>query len=96
MAPNVPTTSARVCFTSTTPMGSFSRSWLSMACWNAGVSLMLSRTHKPTNTKSELARNGIRQPQALNASSPMADRTSRMTIRLRNRPSVAVVWIHDV
>jgi hypothetical protein len=41
-------------------------------------------------------RNGMRQPQSAKASSPVMVRTPRMTIRLRNRPSVAVVWIHDV
>ncbi len=38
----------------------------------------------------------MRQPQALKASSPMLVRTSRMTIRLRNSPAVAVVWIQLV
>ena len=40
--------------------------------------------------------NGMRQPQAAKASSPISVRVPRMTSRLMNRPIVAVVWIHDV
>ena len=41
-------------------------------------------------------RNGMRQPQSAKASSPIAVRTPRITSSDRNRPSVAVVWIHEV
>ncbi len=42
------------------------------------------------------SRNGTRQPQAANVSGVMLRRRPRMTISDRNRPTVAVVWIHDV
>ncbi len=37
--------------------------------------------------------NGTRQPQILNASSPTALRTIRITASERKSPSVAVVWM---
>ena len=37
----------------------------------------------------------MRQPQSAKASSPMQVRVPRITSSDRNRPSVAVVWIHD-
>ncbi|MOA67445.1 hypothetical protein D3C78_1946300 [compost metagenome] len=42
------------------------------------------------------SRNGMRQPQASKASVPKAVRQARITSNDRNRPSVAVVWIHEV
>jgi hypothetical protein len=41
-------------------------------------------------------RNGTRQPHSLNAASPKNCLTPMMTTSERNRPSVAVVWIHEV
>ena len=38
----------------------------------------------------------MRQPQSLNAASPIAVRMPRMISSAMNRPSVAVVWIHEV
>lgn len=40
-------------------------------------------------------RNGMRQPQSSN-DGPLSSRTTRITMSDRNRPIVAVVWIHDV
>ncbi|MNJ81676.1 hypothetical protein D3C77_805930 [compost metagenome] len=42
------------------------------------------------------SRNGIRQPQASKASVPRIVRQARITSNDRNRPRVAVVWIHEV
>ena len=39
---------------------------------------------------------GTRQPQSANASSPMAVRVPKITIKLKNKPKVAVVWIQEV
>ena len=64
--------------------------------WNTGLSLSFSRNHSETTRSTIETRNGIRQPQALKASSPIWVRTARMTIRLRKRPRVAVVWIQLV
>ena len=41
-------------------------------------------------------RNGTRQPQAANCSGVSDRRSARMTSSERNRPTVAVVWIHEV
>ena len=38
----------------------------------------------------------MRQPQSAKAASPISVRVPRITISDRNRPSVAVVWIHEV
>jgi hypothetical protein len=63
---------------------------------NAGVSFRLSRIHTETMSSRNDSRNGTRQPQSLNAASPRNSLQARMTISERNRPSVAVVWIHEV
>ena len=51
-------------------------------------------TEMPSSTMD--SRKGIRQPQSAKACSPMEVRTPRITSSDRNRPSVAVVWIHEV
>jgi hypothetical protein len=63
---------------------------------NAGDSFIDRRIHTEMASSRMDTMNGTRQPQSANAASPMTVRVPRMTIRLRNRPSVAVVWIHDV
>ena len=61
-----------------------------------GDSLSWSLIHSEMPSSRIETRNGIRQPQSANAASPRAVRVSRMTIRDRKRPPVAVVWIQDV
>ena len=64
---------------------------------NAGVSLRLRRIQTDTISSSNDSRNGIRHPQPLlKVSSPRKDLVAMMTISDRKRPSVAVVWIHEV
>jgi hypothetical protein len=63
---------------------------------NTGLSSSFSRIHRETPRSRIETRKGMRQAQALNTSSPSIVRTARMTIRLRKRPSVAVVWIQLV
>ena len=41
-------------------------------------------------------RNGTRQPHSAKAASPISVRVPRITSSDRNRPIVAVVWIHEV
>ena len=62
----------------------------------AGDSFIDRRIHTLTASRAIETMNGIRQPQSAKAASPMAVRVPRMTISDRNRPSVAVVWIHEV
>ena len=64
--------------------------------WKAGDSFIDRRIQTEIASSAIEIRNGMRQPQAWNASSPSTLRVTRMTISDRNRPSVAVVWIHDV
>jgi hypothetical protein len=64
--------------------------------WKAGDSESESRIHTEMASSAIETRNGMRQPQSMKACSPSQVRTPRMTKRLRNRPSVAVVWIHEV
>ena len=63
---------------------------------NTGDSFSCIRIHTDTASSRIDATNGTRQPQLPNASSPMNVRTPRITSSDRNRPSVAVVWIHAV
>ena len=65
-------------------------------CLNTGDSSSARRIHTETPSSTIDRRNGIRQPQASNASLPSASRQARITISERKSPSVAVVWIHDV
>ena len=62
----------------------------------AGDSFIDSRIHTEIPSSTTEIRNGTRQPQSAKASSPIAVRVPRITISDRNRPSVAVVWIHAV
>ncbi|KAF1043581.1 MAG: hypothetical protein GAK38_03917 [Xylophilus sp.] len=64
--------------------------------WKAGDSDSVRRIHTETASSRIDTANGMRQPQAAKASSPVKVRVPRITIRLRNRPSVAVVWIQAV
>ena len=54
---------------STVTIGTSTRSLRLSASRNTGVSVIVSRTYRPTPTSSELARNGRRQPKAKNCSS---------------------------
>src|SRR6476469_1555331 len=62
----------------------------------AGDSFIDRRIQTDTASRNTETRKRTRQPQAANASAPMAVRVPRITISDRNRPRVAVVWIHDV
>ena len=62
----------------------------------AGDSLSCRRIQSDTPSSTTETKNGTRQPQAAKLASPTAVRVKRMTSSDRNRPSVAVVWIHDV
>src|SRR3954463_13812662 len=62
----------------------------------AGDSFMLRRIHTLTASRKIETRNGTRQPQSAKASSPIQVRVPRITSSDRNRPIVAVVWIHEV
>ena len=64
--------------------------------WKTGLSFSFSRIHMETARRTAETRKGIRQPQALKASSPTWVRTRMITIRDRKRPRVAVVWIQLV
>jgi len=57
--------------------------------WNAGVSLMRRRIHRPTATRIALPRNGRRQPQAKNAASSSVAAISRNVPVARKNPSGA-------
>ena len=61
-----------------------------------GLSLRLRRIHMETPSRTREMRKGMRQAQALKASSPKWVRVTTMTTRERNRPTVAVVWIQAV
>ncbi|MNH41500.1 hypothetical protein D3C79_1030130 [compost metagenome] len=63
---------------------------------NTGDSLSCMRMYTEIASSRIDSRNGMRQPQASNASVPNAVRQARITSNDRNRPSVAVVWIHEV
>src|SRR3978361_2322092 len=62
----------------------------------AGDSFIDRRIHTEMPSSSTDTRKGTRQPQAENASSPVAKRVPRITSSDRKKPSVAVVWIHAV
>jgi len=62
----------------------------------AGDSFIDRRIHTLTASRAIDKMNGTRQPQSAKASSPRKVRVPRITISDRNRPSVAVVWIHEV
>ncbi|MNP07985.1 hypothetical protein D3C76_1000370 [compost metagenome] len=63
---------------------------------NTGDSLSCRRMYTETISSRIDSRKGIRQPQASNASVPSTVRQARITSSERNRPRVAVVWIHEV
>ena len=64
--------------------------------WNAGDSFRDSRIQTEIPSSMKESRNGMRHPQAAKSSLLMTFWMIRMTTSDRNRPSVAVVWIHDV
>ncbi|MNT62638.1 hypothetical protein D3C72_2003760 [compost metagenome] len=64
--------------------------------WNTGDSLSCRRMYTETISSRIDNRNGIRQPHASKASVPSVVRQARITSSERNRPRVAVVWIHEV
>ncbi|MCY1451929.1 hypothetical protein D9M71_688190 [compost metagenome] len=63
---------------------------------NTGDSLSCRRMYTEMISNRIDSRNGIRQPQASKASVPRIVRQARITSNDRNRPRVAVVWIHEV
>ncbi|MCY1443764.1 hypothetical protein D9M71_601970 [compost metagenome] len=63
---------------------------------NTGDSLSCRRMYTETISSRIDSRKGIRQPQASKASVPSTVRQARITSSERNRPRVAVVWIHEV
>ena len=63
---------------------------------NTGLSSSCIRIHSDTPSSTTETRNGMRQPQALNASSPIEVRMPITISSARNNPSVAVVWIQLV
>ena len=64
--------------------------------WNSGDSCSLSRIQIETASRMAESRNGMRQPQAAKVGSPCVVRTPSTSSSAMNRPTVAVVWIHDV
>src|SRR3546814_17883468 len=68
------------------------RSCCSIAFWNAGVSWMRSRTYRPMNTSSELARNGMRQPKLKNSASLSVSDNNRNTPPAQRKPSGEPSW----
>ena len=64
--------------------------------WKAGDSESCRRIQTEMPSSSTETRNGMRQPQAAKAASPVKLRVARMTSSDRNRPIVAVVWIQLV
>ena len=64
--------------------------------WNKGDSLSLSRIQIETASRIAESRNGMRQPQAAKVGSPWLVRMPSTSNSAMNRPSVAVVWIHEV
>ena len=64
--------------------------------WKAGLSFSISRIQTETPSSTIDTRNGMRQPQAAKSSGDIETRQARITSSDRNRPSVAVVWIHEV
>ncbi|MNW16862.1 hypothetical protein D3C71_2158660 [compost metagenome] len=63
---------------------------------NAGDSLSDSRIHTDTTSSTMDTKNGMRQPQSANASSPSSVRVPRITSNDIISPSVAVVCIQAV
>jgi hypothetical protein len=63
---------------------------------NTGLSSSFMRIQSETASSTSETRNGMRQPHALNASSPMPVRTPMTTRSAAKRPSVAVVCIQLV
>jgi hypothetical protein len=61
--------------------------------WNTGLSSSCIRIHSDTARSTIEIRNGTRQPQSLNASSPSQVRVPITTSSAANSPSVAVVWM---
>ena len=57
------------CFLMTSATGTRATACRCASWENSGVSITLSRTHRPITTSTRLARNGIRHAQALNAPS---------------------------
>src|SRR3954467_4446946 len=64
--------------------------------WKAGDSARLRRIQTDTPSSRMETRKGMRQPQAAQSFGSIDSRTPRITSRDMNRPSVAVVWIHEV
>ena len=64
--------------------------------WNTGDSASCRRMYTEMASSTIETRNGMRQPQVSNSRRRASYGTARMTSRLRNRPSVAVVWIQLV
>lgn len=67
-----------------------------LALAKAGDSCMLLRIIYDTTTIRMDTQNGMRQPQSSKASLDMAPLVNKITIKDTNKPTVAVVWIHEV
>ena len=68
----------------------------SIIFWKTGISFSGSRIQTEINSSSREMANGMRQPAAANAVSPICSRVAKTTARLMNSPKVAVVWIQLV
>ena len=66
---NVPAKVMAACLRNSSPMGMDTGGSCASARVNSGVSLIFSRTHKPSPTRIALARNGIRHPHAAKSAS---------------------------
>ena len=60
---------------------------------NSGDSDSCRRIHTEMPSSTMDSRNGMRQPQAAKASTPIVSRTVRITTSDSSRPMVAVVWM---
>src|SRR5579859_4507367 len=62
-----------------------------LICWKIGDSFICSRIYREISTRNRDARNGMRQPQSLKATSLMEFCVPRITAMETNKPSVAVI-----
>ncbi len=86
---STPATSARVCRRTTVTSGTRTISRRARASWNTGVSVIVSRTYRPTSTSAALARNGSRHPHAKNCASVVQCDSTRNTAPDVNSPTGA-------
>ena len=60
-------------------------------CLKAGVSSISLRIHRPRKTRTELSRNGMRQPQARNCASSNSVISETINVAI-NMPMVTPAW----